>query len=273
MSKINIGIRNGKKVLENEEKKINEVDKIENNKINTKINLFFKLGNFKEETNTTDIVNIDKFTGEYVELKLGNGGSWCRKSNIQPYKLVSMKENGKFYYTWDPTTDEINKIETEFREHCKQINYIIDKGPKIKFIKIYGKNDEIVRRPISKKIINHYKKIPCCVCGSNSDLVCDHKNDLYNNPRVLNINTQIIEDFQSLCNHCNLQKRQVSKKTLETCKRYSATNIPSMKIFGIDFINGNENFDKKDINAMIGTYWYDPIEFNKKIFEIIKKIN
>jgi hypothetical protein len=62
----------------------------------------------------------------------------------------------------------------------------------------------------------------------------------------------------------------VAKKTLETNKRYGATNIPSMKVFGIDFISGDEKFDKKDINAMNGTYWYDPIEFNKKILEIIK---
>ena len=31
-------------------------------------------------------------------------------------------------------------------------------------------------------------------------------------------------------------------------------------------------FDKNDINAMKGTYWYDPIEFIKKLIEIQKKI-
>ena len=46
---------------------------------------------------------------------------------------------------------------------------------------------------------------------------------------------QIKEDFQCLCNHCNLLKRQIARKTMETGKRYGATNIPSISVFGIDF--------------------------------------
>lgn len=73
--------------------------------------------------------------------------------------------------------------------------------------------------------------------------------------------TQTFDDFQCLCNHCNLQKRQVSKKTVELGKRYSATNIPMLSIFGVDFTQGDETYDKDDINAMVGTYWYDPVAF------------
>ena len=29
----------------------------------------------------------------------------------------------------------------------------------------------------------------------------------------------------------------------------------------IDFIEGDETFDKNDKNAMVGTYWYDPVRF------------
>ena len=39
----------------------------------------------------------------------------------------------------------------------------------------------------------------CIVCGSASDIVIDHKNDLYNDPRVLNSDTQVPDDFQTLC--------------------------------------------------------------------------
>ena len=116
-------------------------------------------------------------------------------------------------------------------------------------------------RPIRDDIRKYHKSTGCIVCGSLSDLIIDHKNDLYNDLRVLNIKTQKIDDFQCLCNHCNLQKRQIAKKTFETGRRYGATKIPQLAIFGVDFIEGDETYDKDDINAMVGTYWYDPIKF------------
>ena len=127
-------------------------------------------------------------------------------------------------------------------------------------------------RPIRKDIHEYHKKMGCVVCGSHSDLVTDHKNDLYNDPRVLDAKTQTIDDFQCLCNHCNLQKRQVSKKTKELGKRIGATAIPSYAIFGIDFVEGDETFDEKDINAMVGTYWYDPVEFAKKLKNKLREL-
>ena len=130
------------------------------------------------------------------------------------------------------------------------------------FSDTYNKN-----RPIRKDIDKHYKSCSCVVCGSKSDLVTDHKNDLYNDPRVLSVTTQNFDDFQCLCNHCNLQKRQVSKQTRKTGKRYGATNIPSLAVFKVDFIKGDGNYDKNDINAMVGTYWYDPVAFMKHLLE------
>jgi 5-methylcytosine-specific restriction endonuclease McrA len=149
------------------------------------------------------------------------------------------------------------------------------KTGKILAIKMNGYSDiEIsIDRPIKKSIKKHYKKQPCCACGSTSSLECDHKNDLYNDERVLNTKTQTLDDFQSLCAHCNSQKRQVNKKMRETGKRYGATNIPMLKVFGIDFIEGDETYDPKDINAMVGTFWYDPIEFMKKIKEKVTQLN
>ena len=135
---------------------------------------------------------------------------------------------------------------------------------KIEEIRTNGKNKEKVLgqyRPIRDDIRKYHKSTGCIVCGSLSDLIIDHKNDLYNDLRVLNIKTQKIDDFQCLCNHCNLQKRQIAKKTFETGRRYGATKIPQLAIFGVDFIEGDETYDKDDINAMVGTYWYDPIKF------------
>jgi hypothetical protein len=62
-----------------------------------------------------------------------------------------------------------------------------------------------------------------------------------------------------------LQKRQVCIYTKKYKKRYGATNIPQLKIFGIDFIDGNESVDINDVNALKGTYWYDPIAFMEHI--------
>jgi len=134
----------------------------------------------------------------------------------------------------------------------------------IEALRTIGYSDDYLygaSRPIRSDIKKYYKNQSCCVCGSHSDLVCDHKNDLYNDPRVLNSTTQTHDDFQCLCNHCNLQKRQISKDTIRYSKRVGATTIPTLAVFGIDFIQGDETFDPNDTNAMVGTYWYDPIAF------------
>ena len=154
--------------------------------------------------------------------------------------------------------------------------YIWEKEGKgmIKALRTVGFSDNELygaSRPIRPDIEKHHKAMGCVVCGSRSDLVTDHKNDLYNDLRVLDAKTQTIDDFQCLCNHCNLQKRQISKKTKEIGKRIGATTIPSLAIFGIDFVEGDESIDESDVNAMVGTYWYDPVEFMKKIKE--KMIN
>ena len=137
------------------------------------------------------------------------------------------------------------------------------KNNKITKIRTIGINENInnTSRPIRKDIRDYYSKSPCVVCGSMSSLRVDHKNDLYNDPRVLSSKTQTLEDFQSLCNSCNLKKREVSNKTKSSGKRYKASNIPMLKHLGIDFIEGDELFDMNDPNAMVGTYWYDPIKF------------
>jgi len=154
--------------------------------------------------------------------------------------------------------------------------YIWEKQGKNRIIALrtIGYSDNVLygaSRPIGENIRKILEKTGCVVCGSQSHLVIDHKNDLYNDPRVLNLKNQTINDFQCLCNHCNLQKRQISKKTKELGKRIGATTIPSLAFLGIDFIKGDETFDEKDINAMVGTYWYDPIEFMKIAFEIYMK--
>ena len=56
-------------------------------------------------------------------------------------------------------------------------------------------------------------------------------------------------------------------------KRYSALNIPSISIFGIDYIEGTEKMDLTDPNSMKGTYWYDPVAFLKECKKRMKENN
>jgi hypothetical protein len=230
-----------------------------NSKI-SKIELFLKLSGFnKNKPDDFKIVDVSQFIGEFNDLKLGNGGSWCRRSAWVSYKVATMKINGNIIYLWDVLDKEKENIKKVFNTYPTGI------GINIKYIGIFGLLNIKTSRPIRKDIKNYYKQISCCACGRNTDLICDHKNDLYNDPRVLNVKTQTREDFQSLCNQCNLLKRQVSKNTKKSNKRYEATNIPILKVFGIGFINGDETYNPDDVDAMKGTYWYDPIAFMEGI--------
>ena len=230
-----------------------------------KIKLFLKLSGFDEKKpNDFKIVDVSQFTGNFSDLTLGNGGSWCRKSAWSSYKVATMKKNGNIIYLWDSLDEEKKSIDKAFS------NYPKDKGSNIQYIGIFGLLNKKTTRPIRNDIKKYWMNFSCCACSRNTDLICDHKNDLYNDQRVLQTKTQTKEDFQSLCNQCNLLKRQISKTTKKTKKRYGATNIPMLKVFGIDFIYGNETYDPDDFDTMKGTYWYDPIAFIEGVYEKMK---
>ena len=232
----------------------------------SKIKLFLKLSEFDEKNpDKFKIINVSSFTGEFKDLELGNGGSWCRRSAWKKYKVSTLKKNGIINYLWNAGDEEKEIVINAFSDYPKE------KGNKIQYIGIFGLKNKKNSRPIRRDIKKYWKNFSCCSCGTNSDLICDHKNDLYNDPRVLHRKTQKKEDFQSLCNRCNLLKGQVSKDTKRTGKRYGATNIPMLKTFGIDFIKGGDTYDPHNINAMEGTFWYDPVSFMEGIKRILKK--
>jgi hypothetical protein len=133
-------------------------------------------------------------------------------------------------------------------------------------IYIFSKRKTHQHRGINALIRKKISTSPCVSCGSFTDLVCDHKNDLYNDNLALNVHTQTIDDFQSLCRHCNLQKRQVCKDERRNNKLYSAKNMQKYKQFPFPFPWEKMAFDTKDSKCKVGTYWYDPVEFNKKIY-------
>ena len=215
------------------------------------ISLFLELANYNQ---ISRIVATNEFKDKYISLKLGNGGSWCRMDSLfaKKYKYVTRKENGHLNLSWEANKEEMEQIQTEFK-------FEKSKKKSISHIKIYGTQNEMNKQNIRQDIRDFFKDSVCVVCG-NSNIEIDHKNGLYNDNRVLQIH-----DFQPLCRHCNQQKRQSIVITKKTGKRYKATNIPQLAIFGIDFIKGDERFEKDDPEAMIGTYWHDPIEFMEQI--------
>jgi len=238
----------------------------------TKLDLFKKLGGFDPLTQTTRWVNVNEFVGDYISLHQKNGG--LGRGWEKMYKLVKVKKDKSIIWTWDATTHEKEKIHKDLDTFIDKNNPpvpTLGSGNTHFLIKIHGEHSVNTNRPIRQDIKNFYKIIPCVVCGNTSNLICDHKNDLYNDPRVLDSKTQELSDFQSLCNHCNLQKRQISKITRREGKRWGATNIPSLKHWGIDFTQGGETYDPRDTDAMVGTYWYDPVQFHRDILTTIFK--
>lgn len=262
----------------------------------SKLNLFKKLANLNEDNGECRIVDKAEFIGEYIELNFTNGGDWCRRTSFSKapnnYKIATATGTGRINLLWDADDDEKARVEEYFKEHCNFINLtnktkdktkdkVKDKakdkkdnirtrcGVGIKYIRSFGKfvASSDTTRAIRKDILEFYKTQSCVGCGSNAELQCDHKNGLYNDIRVLNLKTQTLDDFQSLCRHCNCQKRQVEKKTRETGKRYGATNIPHMRPFGINYTEGDDTLDINNPNTLRGTYWYDPIAFTKYIHQ------
>jgi len=226
-----------------------------------KIDLFKELANFDPLLGTSRFVNVNEFEGKYAELRFGNGGGWSRLDGDfgRKHKICIVKTNGKKRFSWNQSEEEELTMDAELA------SYTFNKGTSIMLIKICGLQDLTSCRPIRKDIRDILSVCPCVVCGTNSQIEIDHKNGLYNDPRVLNSKTQTIDDFQPLCKHCNDQKRQTCVWQKKHNKRYPASMIPQLAIFGIDYTEGDETFDETDIYALIGTYWYDPVEFMEQI--------
>jgi hypothetical protein len=206
----------------------------------------------------TRILSTTEIKEKYKDLYWGGNGvgdRWAKKKFN--YTVVYAKKRPALYSEND--NDEIpTDILTAFLQSHK-------KGVGIIGIFVHSERTNIQKRPIDKDIHKEITSLTCVICGTHNT-ICDHKNDLYNDVRVLNIKTQLINDFQPLCNHCNLQKRQVCKTEEQTEKLYSAKNIQRYKIYPFEFPWEKKAFDKDDIYCKTGTYWFDPVEFDRNIY-------
>ncbi len=115
------------------------------------------------------------------------------------------------------------------------------------------------REIISPEIRKHFKGSKCVNCGTSNGICIDHKNDLYNSMVVLSL-----DDFQPLCNSCNIMKRGACTWSKRNDKIFSSVNFPRMNR-QVPFPWEYQNFNINCSMTQVGTYWYDPMEFHRKM--------
>jgi 5-methylcytosine-specific restriction endonuclease McrA len=266
ISKIKFNIKKNNNI--DDTNNINEINNIDDTNNINEINNIDETNTIDENDITKLVIFISKNFTEIIPRKIisnyniinwGNNGIGDRWANKKFNYTVIYKEKTKTY-----SENYYEKIPELLIKNFQENNN--KNGIGIIGIFVHSLRKKIINRTIKKDILNQIKILNCVSCGSFTDIICDHKNDLYNDERVLNTDTQLLSDFQPLCNHCNLQKRQISKNEIKNCKIYSAKNIQKYKIFPFEFPWEKKCFNVNDINTKFDTYWYDPIEFNNKIF-------
>ena len=199
----------------------------------TKTELFLELAK-PDKNGFSKWVTVDKFVGKYKDLKLGNGGSWCRKSSPLAKTYIL----------------EFDKTKTS--------------GNSIDAIRTAGfNNSKTFNQTIRADIKEFYKNKNCVMLGingssENTKIEIDHKDGRKNDDRVSDISTQKIEDFQPLCKAANDAKRQICKKCKETNKRWNAKNLLGNPY---SYYKGDEEYTEEI--GCEGCYQYDPVEYRK----------
>lgn len=200
----------------------------------TQKDLFIELA-CPDENGVSRWVDISEFVGKYKTLQLGNGGSWCRRSSSIAKKYIV----------------EFDKSRT--------------KGNAIDAIRLNGFNtDTEFNQNIRSDIKKYYKNKKCVMLGisgksENTKIEVDHKDGRKNDPRVSDITTQKLEDFQPLCKAANDIKRQICDKCRKSNIRWDAKNIAGNPY---SFYLGNSEYTE-DLGCK-GCYQYDPVEYRKQ---------
>ena len=205
-------------------------------------NLFLELAKPDEKTGISRWVYKTEFTGKYKDLRLGNGGSWCRdRSSLD-------------------------------KEYIIERDSTLSPGNSIDAIRTNGFNTkESFNQTIREDIKKFYKTKRCVmlgICGTsvNTRIEIDHKDGRKNDLRISDTATQKFEDFQPLCKAANDVKRQICKECKKTDKRWDAKNLKGNPY---SFYEGDENYSE-DLGCK-GCYQYDPVEYRKQSVKRIAK--
>lgn len=100
---------------------------------------------------------------------------------------------------------------------------------------------------------------PCAMCGSVHKIQTDHKNGRKDDKRVWNKDTQLLSDFQPLCQHDNLRKKNICERCIKTGLRPDARKITLLRKCPFGWSEGGEKYDTK--YGCKGCIWYDVLDF------------
>lgn len=157
-----------------------------------------------------------------------------------------------------------------------------ERGKPIAFRTVGFMQDKIKKRPIRTDIRKELlEKTPRCLhCGTDKTLVIDHKNDMYNDDRVLDKDAQSSSDFQVLCDKCNNDlKHNAHEKEKRTGKLHLAKylQLPALAFDDVyPWEVAVKNYNATDIHCKMYTYWFDVEEFWRRrniYIHITKHIN
>ena len=207
----------------------------------SKTDLFLELAS-PNEKGVSRWVEAREFTGKYKDLKLGNGGSWCRKSSSLAKKYII----------------ELDKM--------------ITPGNSIDRIRLNGLvQQESFSQYIAPSIAREIRKQKCVMLGingfsENTRIEVDHKDGRKNDMRVANPTTQQLSDFQPLCKAANDVKRNICQECKATNIRWDAKNLAGNPY---SFYAGDEKYT--ETLGCVGCYQYDPVEYRKRCAEKLCK--
>lgn len=207
----------------------------------TKTDLFIELAQPDSE-GVSRWVSSSEFVGRYVDLQLGNGGSWCRTSPSLAKRFI-----------------------VEFDKS-------LSRGNSIDAVRLAGyRREETFSQAIRKDIKDFYKEQRCVMLGvkgfsENTRIEIDHKDGRKEDWRVSNPSTQRLDDFQPLCKAANDIKRQICKECKLSNERWDATNIKGNPY---PFYEGDKDYTT-DLGC-VGCYQYDPVAYRKSCVKRISE--
>ncbi len=149
--------------------------------------LFLELAK-PNKTGVSRPVYVSEFIGKYAKLKMGNGGSWCRRESRLAffYDVERGKKNGR-----------------------------------IDYVKLNGEQKNPIRMPIPARVRRAFRGKRCVILDV-SQIEIDHRDGRRDDPRLSNPKLLKIADFQPLSKAANDAKRQHCKRCRKTGKRFDA---------------------------------------------------
>lgn len=197
----------------------------------SKSDLFLQLAN-PDANGKSDWIETSLFTGEYEDLKFGNGADFIRKGSVLEKKYII----------------EVDKNKTP--------------GNRVDAIRLNGfKTERTFSQYIRKDIVEKVSQQRCVMLGVrgtsiNTKIEVDHKDGRKDDWRVSDPSTQKESDFQPLCKAANDIKRQICKQCKNDNKRWDAKNILGNPY---SFYEGDAEYQ----GTCVGCYQYDPVQYRK----------